>query len=202
MGGAVYEMSTVALPAAARRSKLYQVTIDRLLRIMVEGFGDVRGIYRDQVTPVGELAARKTIGNVLEFASIFAVGFSPLWVLAAASDVMGGSKVYLLALVTELKRAGLLSAEADVASYEELLGRLEAGSGVLADAIDVPPMTLRDAARLDRRVASPGEQSATRGGAGCPLSGPPGDCPARRAVTGGRLGRGWAGCGARWGGGG
>jgi hypothetical protein len=145
IGGAVYETSTVALPAAARRSKLYQVTIDRLLRIMIEGFGDVRGIYRDQATPVGELAARKTIGNVLEFASIFAVGFSPLWVLAAASDVMGGSKVYLRALVAELKRAGLLPEEADVASYEELLGRLEAGSGVLADAIDVPPMTLRDA---------------------------------------------------------
>jgi len=145
IGGAVYETSAVALPAAARRSKLYQVTIDRLLRIMIEGFGDVRGIYRDQMTPVGELAARKTIGNVLEFASIFAVGVSPLWVLAAASDVMGGSKVYLRALVTELKRAGLLPAETDVASYEELLGRLEAGSGVLADAIDVPPMTLRDA---------------------------------------------------------
>jgi hypothetical protein len=47
--------------------------------------------------------------------------------------------------VVELKRAGLLPEEADVASYEELLSRLEAGSGVLADAIDVPPMTLRDA---------------------------------------------------------
>ena len=47
---------------------------------------------------------RKFTGNVVEFASIFAVGFSPLWILAAASDVMGGSKAYLRTLVTELQR--------------------------------------------------------------------------------------------------
>ncbi|MDF3015339.1 MAG: hypothetical protein K0R44_564 [Thermomicrobiales bacterium] len=108
VGGAVYETSNIALPRALRESKLYQVTIDRLLRILIEGVGDVRDVYRDEVTPVQELAARKFTGNVLEVASIFAVGFSPLWVLAAASDVMGGSKAYLRALVEELEAAGHL----------------------------------------------------------------------------------------------
>ena len=89
VGGAVYETSNVALPRALRESKLYQVTIDRLLRIMIEWVGDVRDVYRDEMTPVQELAARKFTGNVMELASIFAVGFSPLWVLAAASDVIG-----------------------------------------------------------------------------------------------------------------
>ena len=42
----------------------------------------------------------------LVFASIFAVGFSPLWILAAASDVMGGSKAYLRTLVTEHESIG------------------------------------------------------------------------------------------------
>ena len=145
VGGAVYETSNVALPRALRESKLYQVTIDRLLRILIEWVGDVRDVYRDEETSVQELAARKFIGNVLEVASIFAVGFSPLWLLAAASDVMGGSKAYLRALVAELEAAGQLPQDTDVASYEDLLSRLETGSGVLADAIDVPPMSLREA---------------------------------------------------------
>jgi hypothetical protein len=145
VGGAVYETSQVALPRALRDAKLYQVTIDRLLRIMIEWVGDVRDVYADEETSVEELAARKFTGNLVEWASIFAVGWSPLWLLAAASDVMGGSKVYLRALVQELQSAGRLPAETSVASYEELLGRLEAGSGVLADAIDIPPMSVGEA---------------------------------------------------------
>jgi hypothetical protein len=167
LAGTVYETGNVALPHALRESKLYQVTIDRLLRILIEWVGDVRGVYQDEETPVRELAARKFTGNVLEVASIFAVGFSPLWVLAAASDVMGGSKAYLRALVTELEAAGYLPRDTNIATYEELLSRLETGSGIMADAIDVPPMSLRDArASLDalRRQASdlpPAEDLAT-----------------------------------------
>ena len=145
VGGAVYETSHVALPRAVREAKLYQVTIDRLLRIMIEWVGDVRDVYTDEESSVEELAARKFTGNVLEWASIFAVGWSPLWLLAAASDLMGGSKAYLRALVAELKSGGYLPADADISSYEDLLGRLEAGSGVIADAIDVPPMSLGEA---------------------------------------------------------
>jgi hypothetical protein len=166
VGGAVYETSNVALPRALRESKLYQVTIDRLLRILIEWVGDVRDVYRDEATPVQELAARKFTGNVLEVASIFAVGFSPLWLLAAASDIMGGSKAYLRALVAELEAAGHLPQDTDVASYEELLSRLETGSGVLADAIDVPPMSVRearasfDALRQQARDLPPAEDLA------------------------------------------
>ena len=166
VGGAVYETSNVALPRALRESKLYQVTVDRLLRILIEWVGDVRDIYRDEATPVQELAARKFTGNVLEVASIFAVGFSPLWLLAAASDIMGGSKAYLRALFAELEAAGHLPQDTDVASYEELLSRLETGSGVLADAIDVPPMSVRearasfDALRQQARDLPPAEDLA------------------------------------------
>lgn len=144
-GGALYETSQVALPLAVRDSKLYQVTVSRLLRILIEWVGDVRGIYQDEEMGASELAVRKFTGNVVEFASIFAVGFSPLWILAAASDVMGGSKAYLRTLVTELQQTGQLPAETDIASYEDLLQRLETGSSVLADTIDVPPLTVKDA---------------------------------------------------------
>jgi hypothetical protein len=144
-GGALYETSQVALPNAIRDSKLYQVTVSRLLRILIEWVGDVRGIYENEEMPAGELAVRKFTGNVVEFASIFAVGFSPLWILAAASDVMGASKAYLRTLVQELQATGQLPESTDIASYEDLLQRLETGSGVLADTIDVPPMSVKDA---------------------------------------------------------
>lgn len=166
IGGTLYETSNVALPLAVRQSKLYQVTLDRLLRIVIEWIGDVQNVYQDEETSVQELAARKFTGNVMEFASIFAVGFSPLWILAAASDVMGGSKAYLRALVAELQRTGRLPADANVASYEDLLNRLEQGSGVLADTIDIPPLSVNqarasfDALRAQARDMPPAEDLA------------------------------------------
>ena len=40
-----------------------------------------------------ELLVRKTAGNVVELSSFLAVGWSPLWLLAGASDLVGGTKV-------------------------------------------------------------------------------------------------------------
>ena len=141
-GGLVYEASEVVLPVAIRRSKLYQAIVGRLLRITVELVGGVRGVYPAQEMPVRELLVRKTAGNVVELSSFLAVGWSPVWLLAGASDLVGGTKVYLQALVTELRDAGVLAPEVDVTSFEELLSVLEGTSGVLADTVDVPPLNM------------------------------------------------------------
>jgi hypothetical protein len=141
-GGLVYEASQVMLPNAVRRSKLYQAIVGRLLRITIELVGDVEGVYPTEEMPVRELLVRKTAGNAVELASFLAVGWSPVWLLAGATDLVGGSKVYLQALVAELRDAGVLAANADVASFEELLTALEGASGVLADTVDVPPLNI------------------------------------------------------------
>jgi hypothetical protein len=141
-GGLVYEASEVVLPLAVRRSKVYQAIVGRLLRIIIELVGGVKGVYPAQEMPVRELLLRKTAGNVVELSSFLAVGWSPVWLLAGASDLIGGTKVYLRTLVTELQDAGLLAADADVASFEELLTALEDTSGVLADTVDVPPLNI------------------------------------------------------------
>ena len=141
-GGFVYEASEVMLPLAIRRSKLYQAIVGRLLRIMIELVGGVEGVYPTQEMPVRELLVRKTAGNAVELSSFLAVGWSPVWLLAGASDLVGGTKVYLRALVTELRDAGVLAPDADVASFEELLTVLEGTSGVLADTVDVPPLNI------------------------------------------------------------
>jgi hypothetical protein len=141
-GGLVYEASEVILPLAVRRSKLYQAIVGRLLRITIELVGGVEGVYPAQDMPVRELLVRKTAGNAVELSSFLAVGWSPLWLLAGASDLVGGTKVYLRVLVTELRDSGVLAADADVASFEELLAVLEGTSGVLADTVDVPPLNV------------------------------------------------------------
>jgi hypothetical protein len=114
-----------------------------LLRITIELVGGVEGVYPTEEMPARELLVRKTAGNAVELASFMAVGWSPVWLLAGASDLVGGSKVYLRALVTELRDAGLLAQEEDVSSFEELLSALEGTSGVLADTVDVPPLNVQ-----------------------------------------------------------
>ncbi len=141
-GGLVYEKGEVLLPLAVRRSKLYQAIVGRLLRIMIELVGGVEGVYPTEVMPARELLVRKTAGNVVELSSFLAVGWLPVWLLAGASDLVGGSKVYLRVLATELRDAGVLAPNADVASFEELLSALEGTSGVLADTVDVPPLNI------------------------------------------------------------
>ena len=141
-GGLVYEASEVMLPLAVRRSRLYQAIVGRLLRIMIELVGGVEGVYPAQEMPVRELLVRKTAGNAVELSSFLAVGWSPVWLLAGASDLVGGTKAYLRVLVTELRDAGVLAADAEVASFEELLTALEGTSGVLADTVDVPPLNV------------------------------------------------------------
>ncbi|MBA3476605.1 MAG: hypothetical protein H0T10_07635 [Actinobacteria bacterium] len=144
LGGAVHETAEIVLPRLARRSRLYEATAKNMLRIAIELVGNVE---RD--VPAGELGSgallkRKTAGNVVELSSIAAFGFSPLWLLAAASDISRGSRVYLRALVTELKRAGVLAADAELGTVEDLLGALEDASGTTARLVDLPPLELAE----------------------------------------------------------
>ncbi|MBA3380342.1 MAG: hypothetical protein H0T97_00550, partial [Actinobacteria bacterium] len=143
-GGAIHETTELVLPRLIRRSRLYEATAKNLLRITVELVG---GVDRPPEAVAGEfesspkkLAVRKTAGNVVELGSIFAFGFSPLWLLAGAADVTRGTRVYLDALVDELKRAGVLARDAELSSVDDLLAALEGASGTTARLIDIPPL--------------------------------------------------------------
>ena len=165
LGGALYESAHLLLPRLVRRSRLYEATARNALRIATELVGGVEGATREPVeTPAKELAARKVAGNVVEVGSIAAFGFSPLWLLAGASDVLHGSRVYLGALVSELKAAGVVARDAYPTSLEDLLAGLEGASGGVARLIDIPPLELAELRRsLEElradagRLPSPGE---------------------------------------------
>jgi len=140
-GGAIHETAQLVLPRLVRSSRLYEATAKNLLRITVELVGGVErpGAAAEVEPSPGKLAARKTAGNVVELGSIAAFGFSPLWLLAAAADVTRGTRVYLDALVTELKGAGILEENAELTSVDDLLAALEGASGTTARLIDLPP---------------------------------------------------------------
>jgi hypothetical protein len=146
VGGTVHETAQLLLPRLIRRSRLYEVSAKNLLRILVEGVGAVEGSSTADPNAAGasELAVRKGAGNVVELGSILAFGFSPLWLLAGASDVTHGSRVYLRELVEELKAAGVVAEDADVGSVDELLGVLEGTSGRSARLIDLPPLEVEE----------------------------------------------------------
>jgi hypothetical protein len=127
-----------------RRSRLYEATAKNLLRVAIELVGGVEGSpTQDPQAGALEIAKRKGAGNVVELGSIAAFGFSPLWLLAAASDLTRGSRVYLKTLEQELKAAGVIAEDVDAASVDELLGVLERTSGGTARLIDIPPLELK-----------------------------------------------------------
>ena len=144
VAGAAHETAEVVLPRFVRRSRLYEASAKNLLRIAIELVGDVERAAPPDEPDAGELMKRKTAGNVVELGSIAAFGFSPLWLLAAASDVSRGTRIYLHALVAELKRAGVLAQDADLGTVDDLLGALEGTSGTTARLVDLPPLELAD----------------------------------------------------------
>ena len=143
VGGGLHESFELALPRMVRQSRFYEATARNLLRVTIELVGGVEPTNPivDEYEPnPGKLAVRKGAGNVLELGSIFAFGFSPLWILAAAADVTHGSRAYLDTLVAELVNEGVLRAGTEFRSIDELLGALEGVSGTTARLIDIPPL--------------------------------------------------------------
>jgi hypothetical protein len=144
IGGALHETAEVVLPRFFRRSRFYEATAKNMLRLAIELVGRVEKPVDADEPEAEDLLKRKAAGNVVELGSIAAFGFSPLWLLAAAADVLRGSRVYLAALVDELKRAGVLEESAEIGSIDELLGALEGASGTTARLVDIPPLELAE----------------------------------------------------------
>ncbi len=115
LGGSIHETGALVLPRLVRRSKLYEATAANLLRITVELVGGVEGAptarerrrREDRSPKRGRERRRARLDR--------GVRLFPLWLLAGASDVLRGSRVYLGALVEELQRARLVGDDLDVA---------------------------------------------------------------------------------------
>lgn len=149
IGGATFEVAQLVLPRFVRQSRLYEATAKNMLRIAVELVGDVQTAPSaiGEELAVGRVAVKKAAGNVTELGSIVAFGFSPLWLLAGAADILNGSRVYLRALEAELMAHGVLSSDARFASVDQLMRAFEGGAGTTARLIDLPPLELAELRR-------------------------------------------------------
>lgn len=150
VSGVVKPAADHLLPRTLRASRTYAAVVGRLERFLVESVAGVEGVYE----PGGgtdRLVARKTVGNVVEVASLAALGVSPVWFLAMAADATRGTRSFLEALAGELQRAGVAVDARRIRTVDGLLDALERATATGADVADVPPL---DVAGLRRTWAS------------------------------------------------
>lgn len=154
--GFAREVGDVALPRAVRKSRLYQNLVDTTLRFLIEQVGEVEGVYGPGEKLANNFLARRTVGNAVEALGIVAFRASPVWVLAALADVCGLGRHLIPEIAASLKQQGLLDADAEFTSVDQMLDGLERTSARLAQTINTPPLdvpALREEWRAIREEA-------------------------------------------------
>jgi len=138
--GAVREAGEVVVPRGVRRSQLYQQLVDTTLRYLIEHVGGVEGVYQAEEQLAQDFLVRRTAGNAIELAGIVAFRASPVWVLAALSDVCGLGRQLIPEIADELKSQGLLEKGTHFTTVEQLLDGLERTSARMAASVNTPPL--------------------------------------------------------------
>ena len=138
--GVAREAGDVALPRSVRQSRLYQNLVHTTLRFLIEQVGEVEGVYAAGAKLDDDFLARRTVGNAVEALGVVAFRASPVWVLAALSDVCGLGRHLIPEIAASLKQQGLLDGSADFSTVDQLLDGLERTSGRVAESINTPPL--------------------------------------------------------------
>ena len=155
-GGLARELSEVVLPSSFRRTKLYRSLVDVTLRFVAEQVGQAQRPSDLAPGLRSDFALRRSAGNGIEMAGILLFRFSPVWVLAALSDVSSTGRVLVREIAASLVEKGLLQSDVDFATVDEILNGLEKTSGRLADNLNMPPFeveTLRREWQMLKREA-------------------------------------------------
>ncbi len=139
-GGLLRELGDVALPAAVRRTRLYQNLVDSTLRFLIEQVGEVEGAYPDAGQLAEDFAVRRAAGNGIELVGILAFRASPVWVMAALADLSGAGRHLIREIAESLKQEGLLDRDRNFLTVDQMLDGLEKTSGRVAEAINTPPL--------------------------------------------------------------
>jgi hypothetical protein len=138
--GLLREVGEVTIPRAVRRTRLYHNLVEVTLRFLVEQVGEVKDVYPGEEELTQDFLVRRTAGNGIELMGILAFHASPVWVLAALADASGAGGLLIREISKSLKQEGLLDADANFDSVEEVLSGLEGSAGRLAEAVNAPPL--------------------------------------------------------------
>jgi hypothetical protein len=138
--GVAREVGDVALPEGMRSTRLYQNLVDTTLRFLIEQVAGVEGAYPKEQPLPDDFLRRRTTGNVIEALGIVAFRASPVWVLAGLADVCGMGRQLIPEISAALKEQGLLDADAEFTTVDQMLDGLERTSARLAGTINAPPL--------------------------------------------------------------
>jgi hypothetical protein len=138
--GTVRELAIVALPAGFRRGRLYRNLVDVTLQFLVENVGGVPSTQPSELKLTEDFLLRRTAGNGIELMGVIAFRASPVWVLAALSDLSGFGRSLMPEIAASLKAENLLAPDASVTTMEQLLEGLERSSAQLAETVNAPPL--------------------------------------------------------------
>lgn len=142
-GGATREVTEVILPARVRRSRLYQSLVGSTLRFLIEQVGQVEGAYLNEPDAKDlppDFLIRRTAGNVVELAGIASFRASPVWVLAALTDLAGAGRELIGEMAEALQKEGLLDPGREFHTVDQLLDGLERTAGRLTETVNTPPL--------------------------------------------------------------
>jgi len=159
--GFTREVGEVALPDAVRHGQLYQNLVETTLRFLIERVGGAEGVYEADAQLPSDFLVRRTAGNALEVLGLVAFRASPVWILAALSDVCGLGRHLIPQIADALKTQGLLEPDATFESVDQLLDGLERTSSRMASTINTPPLDVAElrkewyAIRQEARALTP-----------------------------------------------
>src|SRR5437868_10392605 len=157
VGGTVRELGDVILPARVRRSRLYHALIESTSRFLVEYVGQVESEASKGDPLPDDFLIRRTAGNVVEIAGLAAFRASPVWVLAALSDLAGAGRELIQEISAALQKDGLLEPESKFESVDQLLDGSERSWVRLAQAAITSRLSVkswREQSSLLRSAAS------------------------------------------------
>src|SRR4030095_3764891 len=138
--GLLREVGEVTIPREVRRTRLYHNLVEVTLRFLVEQVGEVKDVYPGEEELAQDFLVRRTAGNGIELMGILAFHASPVWVLAALADASGAGSLLIREISNSLKQEGLLDADANFGSVEEMLNGLEGSAARMAEAVNAPPL--------------------------------------------------------------
>lgn len=141
--GTVRDAARFLVPQAFQNSVTYQVAIRNSLNFLTEGVGGFESESGEQGA-AAEYLARKTVGNFIELAGLTLLPVSPLWLLAAISDIAHGSSTYVRELAAELQTQGIIDDTSTIHSIDDLLKAIRTSSSKISTVFDQPPFSVAE----------------------------------------------------------
>ena len=139
--GTAKELAAVIVPQAFQSSKSYEIAIDNSLRFLTETIGGVEGPTPPE-NQAHEHIARKAVGNFVDMAGLATLHVSPMWVLAAVSDIAYGTRTYVAEVARELEQRGIIDSTSTIHNMDDILDAIQRTSGSAASTFDRPPLSI------------------------------------------------------------